>query len=484
MGKRRASISEAWLAALEEIDQRGPAAALDRFEVDEPSGDPAHRLWRAEMLVYLDRLDDAAADAKAAGRLDGPLEARRDLILAEIELWKGMTDKCEQLARATAERAAVQWPTEYTRALALIARSYVRRGRWIEAQEALREPLARAEDQGLAYTVGILLHANAYIRVKRSDFKGAGRALEQLLAHHAATGDRRWEGMGRQLNGLWLQDLTKLEIAAAEFERAIELAQPLGLMSDELWARHNLAQLYIARGRYDSAVEVLLAVLDWERSGHHGYAECNGLISLAFALRLTGKLEAARRASASAVFVAGLLKAPDLRLDAALMSAWCEPDASRLRELLEESDRSGTTQQRFKARLMLADHLVIERPEQAHAYWTEASYLPDAESGDAYAQLMQYVRKRMNAAPVRIGPGGELIIDFKRNGWPRLTTARDTVERWLLLEAMAAAGGNGSEAARKLEETRSKFHDRWRVIVEGRPARPVRGEDKPDDLED
>src|SRR5215470_3957608 len=110
------SVSHDALRALGRLDRgeyREAIARLAAAPVD--ADDPASLLWRAEVLLYLDRIDDVAAlaDAIAApleGRLaeDSPLGAcarRRSLLTAEVAYFRGEYDRATDIAEAVAKAA-------------------------------------------------------------------------------------------------------------------------------------------------------------------------------------------------------------------------------------------------------------------------------------------------------------------------------------------------------------------------------------------
>src|SRR5262245_52307989 len=113
------SVSYDALRALERLDGGAFATELDRFaSVAADGNDPATVLWRAELLVYLDRLGEASEAVESVAPVLGPrltetsdlgaCARRRHLIAAEIAYFEGRYDEADAGANAVsfaAERA-------------------------------------------------------------------------------------------------------------------------------------------------------------------------------------------------------------------------------------------------------------------------------------------------------------------------------------------------------------------------------------------
>jgi hypothetical protein len=235
----------------------------------------------------------------------------------------------------------------------------------------------------------------------------------------------------------------------------------------------------LSLGHYGEAVDALGQLIDWERRGLYGFVEANSLLTLALALGLTDRFEEAKRAAGEALLVAGMLRSADLELDARILSAWASArmgEAAAIGELrgaLEVADRAGTEQQRFKARLCLADCLVLLRPDEAARLLREASVSAEALNADVYTRLLPALRKRLAESPVRIGSNGEFIVDPHRCGFPGFFRAVEALERYLIDEAMATSSGNKAKAGRLLGLERYAVHDLW-SRTRGLPTRPRR----------
>jgi tetratricopeptide (TPR) repeat protein len=473
------TASAHWLAQLAALDRGELRAALQAFQADRPSDDPAHELWRAELLVYLDRLNEAEAALQRVAPARRDLVNRAELIVAEIALWRGVHEVASEQANATAARVATSDMAAYSRARLLVARAAVRRGDYREALRGFDEIEPLLEQFGLGYQLGILLHCRAYCHLKLTRVGDAEEAFARALAYLDGRRIDRWAGLCHDLHGLFLAELRQSDEAEREFRTAERIADELGLVRSVLWARNNRANLLLSLGRFGEAVDALGQLIDWERRGLYGFVEANSLLTLSLALGLLDRFEEAKRAGGEAHFVAAMLRSADLELDARILLAWASARAGDaaaiedLRDALELANGAGTEQQRFKARLCLADCLVALRPDEAVRLVQEASASPEALNADVYPRLLPVVRKRMAESPVRIGTQGEFIVDPHRCGFPNFFRAVEALERYLVDEAMVTSCGNKAKAGRLLGLERYTMHDLW-SRTRGLPTRPNR----------
>jgi hypothetical protein len=168
-------------------------------------------------------------------------------------------------------------------------------------------------------------------------------------------------------------------------------------------------------------------------------------------------------------------------LDGELNEAWAAGRSGRpgaaetMLGFVAQCDATGNEIQRLEARLFAADVLTSTAPDTAFALCREARAVPACEESRRLLNLLERVERTLAAGPIRIGPSGEIIID-PRHGWPDYDTAMEAVKRFLVGGAVESSEGNRSEAARKLNLTRSRMHDLWRQI-HGEPVRPRRETD-------
>ncbi len=468
-----------WMEAIEDLDRGGLEEALKRFEYDEPTDDGAHRLWRAELFLYFDRLKDCRTECKLAGAVSSPLEVRRRLLLAECELWEGAHEAALAEANQIAELTEGDDPAGYARSRALVARCAIRREDYLDALPLCRQAVVICDEIGLEYSVGILLHCVAFAHLKLTNTFEVTRAFTAALAHYDRTNDLRWEGKCRSLYAASHLENGSFEEAERNYARAAEVARELGVLRDELWARNNYAHFLITLSREKEAIALLRHLADEERAEGFGIPEAYCLASLAYAFALTGQFDEVLKCANESLGLAAIHSLKHIRVLSRLLVAWASvrtgesEDSGPLRALLSELGAIGTNQEKMQATFMLADVLIESRPDEAYQLWLEGNELAEAEKLDPYTRLSKYVRQRMRAAPVRLGVGGELILD-RRNGFPNLDVALETVERWLLSLAYEDAHKSKADAAEKLGVTRSRFGDRWNVCVLGEPARKSR----------
>lgn len=466
--KHSASTTD-YRIALAALDRGEFGSALRRFERDEPTDDPDHRRYRGALLLHLDRVDECRAE------LEGLTDPATLAILGEADLWDGNLQAAEDAAEMLAEL-----PETRPRAMVLLARCAVRRGDWGEALERIER--ARHAVGEHAYLQAILDHSEAYARAKTEADPTIDSLFARAIAVFEAVDDRRWQAISRCLRGAWLAGLGRHDEAARELERSIAAARSISVLREAAWSEHNLSQVFLATGRASEAIRILEHLLKWERAGRFAVAECNGLVSLAYALTIEGRISDGKRAAEGALALSEMIDAADLRLDAALVAAWVHArtgDAgalSRLRQLRRASQyEGGTEEQRYRAALFLADAVLDSIPDEAVALWDEAERSPEARAGATYGGLLRFVRQRMDAAMIRFDAFGVLQIDV-RHGFPSLAAALEIVERFLVHEATLAAPTQ-LEAGQKLGLNKQRIGDklaRYGKPTRERIARPLR----------
>lgn len=465
---------------LRALDEGCYEAAVVELDAEPPSDDPAHRIWRASVLVYRGRLD-AAREEIDGGRY-GPLHRdRATLVLGEISLWEGAHELARDIGETVALRARVL--RDRTEARALVARAAVRRGDYETGLAKLAEPLEDARALGMDYLAGVLLHSTCYSLVKLGRTAHAGQAFTRALSQLARTGNLRWEGMNRSLYGLFLADLRLFGQAREEHERALAIARESGVLCDELYAANNYAQLLLSEGEIERALHLLEPIARRAQGCAQGMCEALARFSIATGHALEGRREETRAAAETAAGLARILDNPELELSARIFAAWGRFKDDDLRALVAESDACGTDLHRFLSRTLLARETAYAEPLEAARLIEQAEQLPDADGGDATSVFLELARRRIARSPVRV-EGDRFTVDLAA-GWPDFRLAVATMARWLLSRALAAADGNKAAAGRLVGlRKRWEVCNAWNQAYEGRTRRRALRDAHEDGLED
>jgi tetratricopeptide (TPR) repeat protein len=446
-----------WSEELRKLDAGAYRAAVVKFASDRVDDDPAHRVWRAEVLCYLDRLEDARAELEAAP-IPPELAARAALVEAETLLWEGAPDACERRARDVAE-AVNATDADLARALAMIARASVRRGEYAVAvgRIAIARPLVRAV--GLEHLAAVLDNAEGYARSKTARDETIGEVFERAVAAFRQMRDPRWEAITRTTCGGWLDEMGRTSEAIAELEGALAIASRNGFEREAIWARHNLAQVHLAMGDLDGATEVLAALMDETRAARHGTTEAHGLVSLAFAYLLQGRRLEAARAAGSASAVAEMAGAEMARVEAEILAAYLrarEGERDGIADLRRFRVAAPAAAQCYRATLYLVDVLAPEDPAEAMELWREAEAMAEAGERSTFAGLRPYVERRLRAYPVRVDERGRFVVDLAGRNFPLRRAAHDALDRYLIAAALRSSETHLG-AARLLGETKGNF---------------------------
>jgi tetratricopeptide (TPR) repeat protein len=465
-----------WSEELQKLDRGAYRAAVVKFASDRVDDDPAHRVWRAEVLCYLDRLEEAREEL--AVEIAPPLEARALLVEAECALWDSATESAERYAHEVLARRTGEG--ERARAMAMLARAAVRRGEYAEALERIREARPAVEAAGLRHLGAVLWNAEGYARAKTGHDETLGDLFARAIATFRVLGDRRWEAIARSTCGMWLDETGRAVDAEREQTAALRIAGREGFKREATLARHNLIVLYMAAGRMAEAEGRLDEVLVAVRARADGQAEAHGLVSLAFALAMQGQTARARSAADAGALVAESIGARSMLIEARLLAAWLaarEGSAEAIAAL--ERGRAGTGEetaaQRYRATLYLADAVAAAKPDLTTALLAEAARAPEADERSTFAMLAEYVRHRAGARPVKQTADGELVFST-RYGFPVFTEAVANLERYLVNAAMIAADGMQRDAAKLLAMSTSNLNKKikrhWPERVKARASWP------------
>jgi DNA-binding NtrC family response regulator len=201
---------------------------------------------------------------------------------------------------------------------------------------------------------------------------------------------------------------------------------------------------------------------------------------MAASLGELGRLEEAQRVASEAIQLATLADNQTIALQASIVRGWAAIRAGKaeavaeLGRLIDVADASTEEYRKVEARLYLADAIAATQPDRAAALCREARAFAVAEENQRLKTLLSRAEATVGNGPLRIGLRGELIIDLSQ-GWPDYDAAIEAVKRFLVYEAVGQSSGNRSEAARKLNLSRSRLHDIWRQL-HGEPPRPKRDE--------
>jgi tetratricopeptide (TPR) repeat protein len=468
------------VALLAALDHGAYRDAISRYESSHPTDDPVETIWRAEIALYLNRLDDARAELdRLGGGLDRDLTNRVQTIRAEIAFWDKALDEARELISPVIQSTWEAGDHEgHLRATLLRARIELRRGNQAEALERMKEPRRLATVLGNDYYAGIIAHCRAFAYYFQGEYKQAGQAFAEALHLLHESEGLRWELSCRTMHAGFLAEIGRLDAALAECDDCERVALDLGLVNDALYARNNAAGVLFQLGRFEEAIERLKDLLSWERAAQHVFAEITGLTVLSMALVEVGRFAEAERVASDLVQLGRLMDSEFAQLDGEIIRQWAagragKPEAAEaIQGLIKKADGDGTDLQRCEARLYAADVLRESKPDVAIIYCREARGFTALDESVRTQNLLKRIEQALATGPMHFGVNGELVFD-PRDGWPNFDEAVETLRRFLVLGAVRQSGGNRAEAARKLGLTRSRLHDMWRLI-HGEPPRPLR----------
>jgi tetratricopeptide (TPR) repeat protein len=429
-----------WSEELQKLDRGAYRAAVVKFASDRVDDDPAHRVWRAEVLCYLDRLEDARAELEAAP-IPPELAARAALVEAETLLWEGAPDACEEAALEVAAAVDVA-DADRARAVALIARADVRRGEYARAVGRIRDARHGVIMAGLAHVAAILDNGEGYARTKAGRDETAIEYLDRAVAAFERMRDPRWTAIALSTRGIWYDDRGRLAEAGADYEQSLRLAGKHGFAREAAIARHNLALTYMSGGDLERAVAVFEEIRDETRGSGNGFAEAHALVSLAFAYLLQGRRREAGRAASSAAELAEISSAALMRAEAEIMLAYLDArdgQASAIARLRHLAATAPTSAQSYRATLYLADAIADLDPDEGADLYRRAQQLADADERSTFAGLAPYVERRLAARPVRVADTGVFVVDVRGRNFPDRRAAHAALDRFLIAAALEAA---------------------------------------------
>lgn len=486
----RIDVSKASIEALDHIDHGHVRDALG--SLDRAPSDIAGRLWLAELLLYLDRYDDASVEvAPLAGVLDahlseptdvGACARRRQLLAAEIAYFRGQYDEATHLVDAVAVAAESAGDEQHAMRAAYDAGRILRRcGEYATSLETLLVAFHIAQRLDNAFYGGLIGYNRAICCYEIGDYERLGAYLDDARARLLVTEQLRFFGLCENLRGLVMTETASVDEGLAVFAEAERIARALGIHSDLLSIASNAARASIGTGRFADAEARLSELVDTASPERLTMAEFYPLCLMSVAQCMRGGIRESRRSAQLALTVAEASGSDDDRFEANLLVLRArglqgEEDAlEALRRMLFEADRRGTEYQRVQARVYLAHALIADSPVEATTLCREARALDVVPAGNWLTTELERVEELLLHAPIRVDERGRLIIDTNLS-WPTIKAAREAAERFIFDRAMQATGGNASAAGRLIGESRYQMHHLGRIL-RGEAPRPSRSKD-------
>jgi tetratricopeptide (TPR) repeat protein len=473
-----------------EVDSGRYQPVVDNLDSLLSSQEPENLLLAAEVLAYLDRVQEAE---QVLERVSPPaprvLERRLMLVKAECAI---ASDRLEEALEAAGELVRVSEAlgdgAHLLRALIIEVRVHVRRGEYETAVAACERPRAIALERENDFAFGVVAYLCGYALTKLSRYP---RASEKLVAAVGALGRAerfRWYGWARNFYGVYLTDIGQYQAALVEFVEAERIARDVGSWHDELWARNNAARVQLIRGEVADAVARLEELVEWTRFDGASRVEQCALHMLGFGYGLGRRWSDVERIGEELASLAEITRHREGWAAGTLLGLWAraaredraaEVELARWITCLDagtldvpwggETYRS--EQSEVEARLFLADAIVGRRVLEAIELVEQAVRRETVVQGSPLRELVDRVRLVTTGGPLKIH-GERLVIDLGY-GYPTLDEATRAVEWFLLSHAYEQEGRNGEAAGRRLGISRSRFHDRWKA-VHGEPVRPKR----------
>jgi ATP/maltotriose-dependent transcriptional regulator MalT len=468
----------------EAISQLEPGTGLGAGELE--------ALWKAEILVYLDRVDDVKPIVEELrplleervgdrGTL-GECARRWRLIAAEVAYFDGDYDEAQTLAASVADVAdMVDDPQHAMRATYDLGRIMRRRGDFSSSLETLLVAGHMAKRIDNEYYEGLIAYNRAVCCFELGDvdkLSEYAQAARELLARSE---NLRFYGVSENLYGLYRTELGDFEGGIASFDASERIASSLGVASDILSVANHASLALLARGRYAEAERRLANLVDLGRSEGHSGAELFALGLLSVAQTAQGRLAEARRSAEAASALAERIGSEDDKFEARLHLLRAralqgdESSLEQLREAIGDADRRGVDTFQVMARLFAAHAMVAESPVEATSLCRAVRAMPARPTGSWLAAELERIEYLLEHAPIRIDPEGRLVIDT-RTSWPTIRAAREAAERYIYERAISATNGNASAAGRLIGESRYQMHHLGRIL-QGLAPRPSRSKD-------
>ncbi|MGB5038707.1 MAG: hypothetical protein WBQ66_19015 [Blastocatellia bacterium] len=478
--------------ALAALDHGRFAEAIVTFEVEgAPVSGLLGQLWRAEVALYLDRLDTAAELVEALGReLDelvaeegslGTLARRKLLIRAEIAHFRGDLGLARDLATQAAKCALLADDSaSQIRAFIDLGRVARNRGEYSTALAHLATISELAKEQGTEFSLGLVKYYEGTTLMHTGRIEDARVALEQALSLLRSSENLRYAGMAYGVLGSSLCDLDRSEEGVAMLEEAERISADLGIARDMMPVANNIARAMLVLGRPAEAERRLVDLIGWERATSDSITELDTLNMLAVAQIEQRKFQEARASAEELVRLAATQGSKSSELDGeiqlARISAKCRESEAveNLRALVRRVDQSGSEFQQLEARIYLAEALVVSSTVEAKSLSAEVEGLSVFKTAAWLKPILDRVNSDLERVPIRVD-GDALVID-SRLGFPTLRDAREAVERFLFERSMRETNGNASAAGRLIGASPFQMHCLGRAL-QGLPTRPGRNPD-------
>ncbi|MCC6742683.1 MAG: tetratricopeptide repeat protein [Acidobacteria bacterium] len=478
--------------ALAALDSGRYAEAIVTFEVEgSPVSGLMGQFWRAEVALYLDRLE-AAADhlAELGTDLDefvadegslGTLSRRKLLVRAEIAHFRGEFVFARDLAAKAAKAALLaDDASNQIRAFIDLGRIARNQGDYTSAVGYLSTVHDLAKNQGTPFQLGLVKYFEGTTLLHTGRIEEARDLLQGALDVLVASENLRYAGMAYGVLGSSLCDLNRADEGVAMLEAAEKIAADLGIARDMMPVANNIGRAMLVLGRPAEAERRLADLIGWERLTADSVTELDTLVMLTVSQIEQRKFSEARASAEELARLGATLGLPAAQLDgemqlARISSKVHDVDAvERLRAAVRSADSSGTEFQRLESRVYLAESLVVGSTVEAKALTAEVLASPIFGSVGWLKPIVDRISSDLERVPIRID-GDSLIID-SRLGFPNLKDAREAVERFLFDRSMRETGGNASAAGRLIGASPFQMHCLGRAL-QGLPTRPGRNPD-------
>lgn len=478
--------------ALAALDEGRYAEGIVTFEVEgAPVSGPMGQLWRAEVSLYLDRLDVAASLVETLGPVldefvaeDGSLGvlARRKLLVeAEIAHFRGDLGAARELASKAARFALLADDvSSQIRAFIDLGRIARNRGEYSAALAHLATVSDLAKEHGTPFALGLVKYYEGTTLMHTGRIEDARVSLEQALSLLRESENLRYAGMTYGVLGSTLCDLEKAEEGVAMLEEAEKIAADLGIARDMMPVANNIARAMLVLGRPAEAERRLVDLIGWERAMGDATGELGTLKLLIVAQTELRKYDEATANTQELDRLAGTHSHAGYALDSQILQARIrsrqrQPEAvETLRGLVRTADDRANEYAQAEVRIYLAEGLVGSSAIEAKALVSYVDSMPVARTLGWLAPIRARVETDLERVPIRID-GDALVID-SRLGFPSLKDAREAVERFLFDRSMSETNGNASAAGRLIGASPFQMHCLGRAL-QGLPTRPGRNPD-------
>ncbi len=460
-----ASVSIALLSLIDGGDFDGAQAVLSSMEDD---GSANFLLAMVELALYRDDLEtaDRLLDEVVPGSRSE--QRRTRLLAAELRFWQEAYEETRSILDPLIDeidegfddlRIAI-------RAKLLRARCAIRTGAYADAAALAQEPARLAQASCDRYLIASATHVRGFIAARMGRNDEALRLLANAAERFGDVGARRWHAGSRSFRAAVLSNDGRHREAIAECDEVTYIAAELGIWRDMIISEHNAARALILSERADHAIRRLETLIQEERCARFAYLELMTLYLLAFAYVLVEDVAGAARVGAEIARFADAVPCEISSFDGRLIAAWAAASSGEaehveaLAGLVLAAEAVEDRERAIDGRVLLADRLVANRPEFALALQQAARKTDVIRDQILTETVLRRVECRLGGGQLLFGAmsslcpvGGESGSDFDET--------LDGVRRYLLLNSYLAAGGNQSEAGRRIGLARSRFNHLW-----------------------